>query len=50
MQSFNAFWCAKVPGLEPTAGYPQDARRFKEQIAAHQRELAIEDRILWRMK
>lgn len=50
MQSFNAFWCEKVPGLEPTAGYPQDARRFKDQVAARQRELAIEDRILWRMK
>ena len=50
MKSFNAFWCEKVPGLNPTAGYPQDARRFKDQIAAVQRELAIEDRILWRVK
>ncbi|MGE4159634.1 MAG: hypothetical protein AB7F75_11135 [Planctomycetota bacterium] len=28
MHSFNEFWCEKLPGLEPTAGYPEDARRF----------------------
>ncbi len=48
MRPFNEFWCAKVPGLKPTAGYPVDSRRFKKQIAAVQRELAIDDQILWR--
>jgi ribonuclease HII len=48
MRAFNAFWCARVPGLRPTAGYPLDARRFKAEIEAAQRALAIDDHRLWR--
>jgi len=50
MRAFNAFWCRHVPGLRPTAGYPQDAKRFKADIAKKQTELEIEDRVLWREK
>jgi len=50
MRAFNAFWCRRVPGLRPTAGYPQDAKRFKADIVARQKELGIEDRVLWREK
>ena len=50
MEAFNAFWSARVPGLAPTAGYPQDAPRFKQQIADAQNRLDIADRILWRVK
>jgi hypothetical protein len=50
MRALNAFWSARIPGLPPTAGYPQDARRFRSQIAGVQRELGIEDRVLWRVK
>ena len=50
MRPFNEFWCARVPGLKPTAGYPVDAKRFKKQIATAQRELAIDDQILWRCR
>ena len=50
MQAFNAFWCHRVPGLKPTAGYPQDAKRFRNQIAAVQAELGIDDEILWRRR
>ncbi|MEX0643524.1 MAG: hypothetical protein WD468_12530, partial [Pirellulales bacterium] len=50
MRAFNEFWCARVPGLRPTAGYPLDARRFKRDIAAEQGALGIDDRILWRNK
>jgi len=28
MQCFNAYWCGRVEGLEPTAGYAADSRRF----------------------
>lgn len=28
MLLFNRHWCAAVPGLAPTAGYPEDARRW----------------------
>ena len=50
MRAFNDFWCARLEGLEPTAGYPQDAKRFRQDIADVQAELGIEDGILWRTK
>ncbi len=50
MQAFNEFWCSRVPDLVPTAGYPQDARRFFSAIAPAQRELGINDDIIWRVK
>ncbi len=48
MRAFNDFWTKQVPGLRPTAGYPNDAKRFKAAIAHRQRELGIDDRDLWR--
>lgn len=50
MRAFNAFWTRRVPGLRPTAGYPQDARRFRTEIAAVQAELGIADAVLWRCR
>jgi ribonuclease HII len=50
MRAFNEHWARHVPDLRPTAGYPGDARRFKSDIAAAQRELGIDDTILWRVK
>lgn len=50
MRAFNAFWCARVPDLRPTAGYPSDARRFKRAIATVQAELGIDDAVLWRSR
>ena len=32
MRAFGEFWCPRVPGLRPTAGYPQDARRFRDEM------------------
>lgn len=48
MAALNAWWCEKVPGLRPTAGYPTDARRFKADVAEIQTALGIEDVVLWR--
>jgi hypothetical protein len=50
MEAFNAFWAEQVPNLAPTAGYPQDAVRFRAEIAKKQLELGIEDAVLWRKK
>ena len=50
MRPFNEFWCARVPDLKPTAGYPTDSWRFKKQIAGVQHELGIEDRVIWRCR
>jgi hypothetical protein len=48
MRAFNEFWCARVPGLRPTAGYAGDSSRFKREIADTQRQLGIDDHVLWR--
>ena len=50
MRAWNEFWCGRLPGLAPTAGYPQDAVRFKAQIATVQCELGIKDHVVWRIK
>ncbi len=48
MRAFNEFWRTRVPDLRPTAGYPNDARRFREEIAATQHKLKIDDHVIWR--
>jgi hypothetical protein len=50
MKAFNDFWRRRVPNLQPTAGYPLDAKRFRADIAHTQRQLNISDRVLWRMR
>lgn len=50
MRAFNEFWCARVPDLRPTAGYPSDARRFKRAIVGVQAELGIDDATIWRSR
>ena len=50
MRAFNEFWAARVEDLKPTAGYPVDARRFKREIEEAQKELGIEDSMLWRSR
>ena len=50
MGAFNAYWRRAVPGIRPTAGYPTDARRFKQDIAVQQRALGITDDLLWRSR
>ncbi len=48
MRALNAFWCRNVPGLKPTAGYPVDAARFRQDIAQAQHAMGIRDHLLWR--
>jgi len=50
MSALNAYWRRYLPELRPTAGYPVDARRFKQEIAAVQQRLAISDELLWRCR
>jgi hypothetical protein len=50
MKAFNEFWCSHVPNLRPTAGYYGDSRRFKRAIEAKQRELGIDDHLVWRSR
>ncbi|HPD14275.1 MAG TPA: hypothetical protein PLE19_04965 [Planctomycetota bacterium] len=48
MHSFNAWWCERLPGLKPTAGYAADARRFLRDTAEARRRLGIPDSLLIR--
>lgn len=48
MSEFNQFWCERVPGLAPTAGYPGDAPRYLEAILAEAKRLGLSRSALWR--
>lgn len=50
MRALNAFWCDRVPGLEPTAGYPQDAKRYWAEIESHVADAGVDRSMLWREK
>lgn len=50
MDGFNAYWCARVPGLRPTAGYPVDARRFRLAIEAAATAEGCDPSRWWRAK
>lgn len=48
MRAFNAYWRRHVPSVKPTAGYPNDAKRFRAEIRARQQALGVPDAVLWR--
>ena len=48
MQAFNQYWQQHVTGIKPTAGYPQDARRFRAEIEDQLPSLNILEDTLWR--
>jgi ribonuclease HII len=50
MTAFNSFWQQQQPDLRPTAGYPQDARRFAGEIDEIRQQLEIENDLLWRCR
>jgi ribonuclease HII len=50
MGEFNAFWQERTPGLNATAGYPGDARRFYDAIKPEAERLGIVESHLWRRK
>ncbi len=50
MKQFNAFWQSHVPDLQPTAGYPVDAKRFYAEIQPAMKKLGIAPDSVWRRK
>ncbi len=50
MRAFNSFWQQHQTDLRPTAGYPQDARRFLADILPVKTRLDIPDHLLWRAR
>jgi hypothetical protein len=50
MDVFNAHWSVRIPDLRPTAGYPNDATRFREAIEPSCRERGLDQSSWWRVK
>ena len=50
MRQFNRFWEKHVPGLEPTAGYPVDAKRYYEAIQPAMEKLGLVEDQVWRKR
>ena len=50
MEGFNRYWRSRVPGLRPTAGYPVDARRFRQAIEEAASMEGCDPRIWWRAR
>ena len=50
MREFNRYWQTHVPGLTPTAGYPNDAQRYFEAIQPVLLKLGIAERAVWRSR
>ncbi len=48
MDAFNRFWKSHLPHLAPTAGYPVDALRFRNDIEAKATELGLDEPTWWR--
>jgi rRNA pseudouridine-1189 N-methylase Emg1 (Nep1/Mra1 family) len=50
MKRFNHFWKSQVPNIKPTAGYPEDAKRFITEINNVLTKLKINKNEIWRIK
>lgn len=50
MRAFNSWWAERVPEIRPTEGYPQDAKRFRNDVAATRATHNVPDNLFWRMK
>jgi hypothetical protein len=50
MDVFNAYWCARIPGLRRTAGYHGDAQRFRNEIETVAMAEMCDPATWWRTK
>lgn len=50
MLPFNDFFIRHQPTLRPTAGYPEDAKRFFLETKDLRKKLSLADNLLWRNK
>ena len=50
MRLFNEFWARHEPGVKPTAGYAEDAKRFLAHIAAARERLGVPEAVLVRSR
>lgn len=50
MELFNRFWKERLPGIKPTKGYPQDAKRFRSLIEEECENLGLAESDWWRCR
>jgi hypothetical protein len=50
MHSFNGWWCGKIEGLRPTAGYYGDGTRWLGDVEPHFERLAVRREMLVRIR
>ena len=50
LRLFNDFWAGHVQGLEPTAGYYVDGRRFYGEIEPAMTSLGVRPDMVYRSK
>ncbi len=50
MAAFNDHWLARIPNLKPTAGYPVDAKRFRDAVEPACRDRGLDLDAWWRRK
>lgn len=50
MHSFNAWWCEKIAGLRPTAGYYGDGSRWLTDVEPHLERLGVKREMLVRIR
>ncbi|MCA9192074.1 MAG: hypothetical protein KDB03_09935 [Planctomycetales bacterium] len=50
MECFNRFWNQHLPEIRPTAGYPVDAKRFRQEIEQKAVELGLPLDSWWRSR
>ena len=48
MDNFNTFFTNKIPNLKPTAGYPEDAKRFFAELTDYLTQAKINKGEIWR--
>lgn len=50
MDEFNEYWSRQIPGLQRTAGYPGDSKRFLAEVQHLLGELGISMNSFWRIR
>jgi hypothetical protein len=50
MHNFNSWWCEKIAGLKPTAGYYNDGSRWVRDVEPHLERLGIQRQMLIRTR
>ncbi|MEM7473601.1 MAG: hypothetical protein AAF483_01275, partial [Planctomycetota bacterium] len=50
MTAFNQTWKKILPEILPTAGYPEDAKRFRSQIETQANRMGLDPSDWWRIK